>query len=87
MTELTVETPDFAKEAAIMEKTWAPHPGIIGWFMETGHKQIGMRYIVTAFIFFLAGGVEAALMRIQLMRPENHFLPPEAFDQLFTARR
>ena len=52
--------------------------------METGHKQLGLRYIVTAFLFFLAGGVEAALMRIQLMKPENHFLGPDAYNQIFT---
>src|SRR3954451_9824330 len=84
MTELTVETPDFATEAAVMAKTWAPARGFLGWFTETGHKEIGLRYIVTAFIFFLAGGVEAALMRIQLMRPENHFLGPDAYNQIFT---
>src|SRR3954468_9790752 len=84
MTELTVVDPDFTKERALMEKTWAPAPGLLGWFMETGHKQIGMRYIVTAFLFFIAGGVEAALMRIQLMKPENHFLGPDAYNQIFT---
>ena len=76
MTELAVVPPDFANEREIMQRTWAPKPGLLGWFMETGHKEPGMRYIITAFIFFLAGGVEAALMRIQLMRPENHFLGP-----------
>ena len=84
MTELAVVPPDFANERAIMEKTWAKKPGLIGWFSETGHKELGMRYIVTAFLFFLAGGVEAALMRIQLMRPENHFLGPDAYNQIFT---
>src|SRR3954451_20590766 len=84
MTELTVETPDFANEAAIMAKTWAPARGFFGWFTETGHKEIGLRYIVTALIFFAAGGVEAALMRIQLMKPENHFLGPDAYNQIFT---
>src|SRR5437763_1257212 len=84
MTELTVVESDFATEAAIMAKTWAPARGFFGSFTETGHKEIGLRYIVTAFLFFLAVGVEAALMRIQLMRPENHFLGPDAYNQIFT---
>ena len=84
MSELAVVEPDFAKEREIMQRTWAPAPGLLGWFMETGHKQLGLRYIVTAFCFFLAGGIEAALMRIQLMRPENHFLGPDAYNQIFT---
>ena len=35
-----------------------------------------MRYIVTAFIFLLAGGVEALLMRIQLAHAEQHVPQP-----------
>src|SRR3954465_4405073 len=84
MHELTGEAPDFANEAAIMAKTWASARGFFGWFTETGHKEIGLRYIITALIFFAAGGVEAALMRIQLMKPENHFLGPDAYNQIFT---
>ena len=67
-----------------MEKTWAPAKGLISWLTETGHKAIGMRYIVTAFCFFAAGGIEAALMRIQLSRPENNFISPDLYNQLFT---
>ena len=31
-----------------------------------------MRYIVTAFVFLLMGGIEALVMRLQLARPETH---------------
>jgi cytochrome c oxidase subunit I len=48
------------------------------------HKKLGMRYIGTAFVMLLLGGIAALLMRIQLARPENTFLNPEAYDQLFT---
>ena len=37
-------------------------------------RQIGRRYILTAFIFLLIGGIEALLMRLQLAKPENTFL-------------
>jgi cytochrome c oxidase subunit I+III len=40
--------------------------------------------MVTAFAFFLAGGVLAALMRVQLSRPENHFMGPDLYNQVFT---
>src|SRR3954462_14366366 len=43
-----------------------------------------MRYIVTAFIMLLAGGVEALLMRTQLARPNNGFLSPDKYNQIFT---
>ncbi|HEV2718812.1 MAG TPA: cbb3-type cytochrome c oxidase subunit I, partial [Thermoanaerobaculia bacterium] len=76
MSELTIEQR--------LEKTWGPGRGIVGWLSETGHKPIGMRYIVTAFCFFALGGVEAALMRLQLSRPNNHFLNPDLYNQIFT---
>src|SRR5438105_2306460 len=84
MTELTIEEPDFSTEKALLEKTWSPAKGLLGWLTETGHKEIGMRYIVTAFVFFLLGGIEAALMRIQLMKAENNFLNPDLYNQIFT---
>jgi cytochrome c oxidase subunit 1 len=84
MTELTIVPDDFATARSLMEKTWAPAKGFWGWFTETGHKEIGLRYIVTAFVFFALGGLEAALMRIQLSRPENTFLSADTYNQIFT---
>ncbi len=84
MSELVIEQPDFAEQRVTLEKTWAPARGLIGWFTETGHKQIGMRYIVTAFVFFALGGIEAAMMRIQLAKAENTFLGPDLYNQIFT---
>src|ERR1043165_5554022 len=55
-----------------------------GWLTDTDHKRIALRYVVTAFIFFLFGGIEAMLMRIQLMRPDSHFLNPDRYNQIFT---
>jgi cytochrome c oxidase subunit 1 len=84
VSEITIVADDFAAPRAVMEKTWAPAKGFWGWFTETGHKEIGLRYIVTAFVFFALGGIEAALMRIQLSRPENTFLSADAYNQIFT---
>ena len=72
------------REREELEKTWACPIGIRGWFTDTDHKSIAIRYIVTAFVFFLLGGLEAVLMRIQLARPENHFLGPDKYNQIFT---
>ena len=63
----------------------APAPGgPWGWLTTVDHKRIGVLYGGTAFLFFLLGGLEAMLIRIQLMRPENHFVTPEFYNQLFT---
>jgi heme/copper-type cytochrome/quinol oxidase subunit 1 len=40
--------------------------------------------LITAFVFFALGGVEALLMRLELARPDNHFIGPDLYDQLFT---
>src|SRR2546423_9095185 len=61
-----------------------PRPGWRGWVSTTDHKKIGILYLVTAFAFFMIGGVEALLMRIQLGSPDNTFLTPTAYNQLFT---
>jgi len=54
------------------------------WITTVDHKKIGLMYIGYALLFLVVGGVEAMLMRIQLIRPENHFLSPLVFNQLFT---
>src|SRR5258705_185873 len=67
-----------------LEQTWADPTGVYGWFLHVDHKSIGRRYLVTAFAFFLIGGVLAALMRLQLARPDNTFLGPDLYNQIFT---
>ena len=67
-----------------LSNSWREPPGFWGWFRVVHHTTIGRRYIITAFIFFLLGGILAALMRIQLARPENHFLGPDLYNQIFT---
>ena len=67
-----------------LQTIWETEPGVRGWFSTVDHKEIGLRYIVTAFAFLLLGGVEALVMRVQLAGPNRHLLSPEAYDQLFT---
>jgi len=61
------------------------HPtGLWGWITTIDHKRIGILYGVTAFIFFLSGGLEALYIRAQLARPEQALVSPEVYNQLFT---
>lgn len=68
----------------ILERTWRRPTGLWGWLTAVDHKVIGKRYAVTAFVWFLLAGLNAALMRLQLARPENHLLGPDRYNQLFT---
>ncbi len=67
-----------------LEHEWAPRPGILGWLTTTDHKRIGLLYFWTTLVLFGAGGVEALLMRTQLIRANNDVLGPQTYDQIFT---
>ncbi|TCT10180.1 cytochrome c oxidase subunit I [Paralcaligenes ureilyticus] len=67
-----------------LRELWESAPGWRGWLSTVDHKRIGLRYIVTAFFFLIAGGLEALVMRIQLARPDSHLLSPAQYDQIFT---
>jgi cytochrome c oxidase subunit 1 len=54
------------------------------WLTTVDHKRIGLLYFYTALAFFLIGGLEAELIRIQLQGPNRHFVSAELYNQLFT---
>lgn len=69
---------------ARLEATWSRPPGVIGWLATVDHKEIGIRYIVTALAFLAIGGLMALHMRLQLMWPNNHVMSPRLFNETFT---
>lgn len=73
-----------AQAQGIINKKEFGTNGLLSWIMTVDHKRIGIMYIISAFIFFLLGGTEALLMRIQLARPDNTFLSPDMYNQIFT---
>ena len=54
------------------------------WITTVDHKRIGVLYGVTAFLFFLVGGVEALLIRLQLAGPGGRVVSAETYNALFT---
>jgi cytochrome c oxidase subunit 1/cytochrome c oxidase subunit I+III len=56
----------------------------LAWLSTVDHKRLGILYILTALVFFLVGGTEALIMRVQLAVPNNHFVGPDTFNMLFT---
>jgi cytochrome c oxidase subunit I+III len=66
-----------------LDVMWAERPGLLGWVTTTDHKRIGLLYLVASLGFFAAGGIEALLIRTQLIKPESG-LRPEAYNQVMT---
>jgi cytochrome c oxidase subunit 1/cytochrome c oxidase subunit I+III len=67
-----------------LRRIWETRRTLYGFFATVDHKQIGLRYLVTAFGFLLLGGSEALLMRFELSRQEARVLSPEAYNQVFS---
>ncbi|HTE85407.1 MAG TPA: cytochrome c oxidase subunit I [Dehalococcoidia bacterium] len=65
----------------ISHSRWHP---VWEWMTTVDHKKIAVLYGVTALVFFVIGGIEALLMRIQLAQPNATFLTADQFNQLFT---
>jgi len=60
------------------------YTGLWSWIGTVDHKRIGTLYGITAFIYFLVGGIEALIIRAQLAQAEGDIVSPEIFNQLFT---
>lgn len=58
--------------------------GLLSWISTVDHKQLGILYVYLALFFFMVGGIEALLMRTQLMWPELSLIDPQTYNQLFT---
>jgi cytochrome c oxidase subunit I len=58
--------------------------GWLSWLTTTDHKRIGILYLCTTFLFFILGGVEALLMRLQLASPDGSILGPRTYNELVT---
>jgi len=69
-----------ARDAPLPEES----VGLWGFLTTIDHKRIGLRFIVTAFGFFVLAGILALLMRLQLAVPENGLIGPDRYNQIFT---
>ncbi|HWI84005.1 MAG TPA: cytochrome c oxidase subunit I [Ramlibacter sp.] len=76
--------PPGSAAAELLDETWQDPPGFLGWFCAVNHKTIAKRFIVTTLVFFALGGLLAAFMRLQLARPESHWMGPDLYNQVFT---
>jgi cytochrome c oxidase subunit I+III len=72
------------QRASRFEETWHGPRGILAALTVVNNQPVGKRFILTAFSFFLIGGLMAIMMRIQLAVSNNTFMSPELYNQMFT---
>jgi cytochrome c oxidase subunit I+III len=67
-----------------LERVWADPKGWRGWMAAVQNDTIGVRILATAFFFFVLGGFDSLVIRVQLARPENNFVDAELYNKFFT---
>jgi cytochrome c oxidase subunit I+III len=73
-----------ATVAERLQGIWGEESSLQTWLTTVDHKRIGLKYLYTGLIFFVVGGIEALILRVQLAQPNLEVLDPEAYNQLFT---
>jgi cytochrome c oxidase subunit I len=77
-----MSTESMTLTAEAPEQTWIER--LHGWVTTVDHKRLGIMYVLYALFFLVVGGIEATVMRIQLIKPHAAFVSPEHFNELFT---
>ncbi|MDY7102800.1 MAG: cytochrome c oxidase subunit I [Actinomycetota bacterium] len=70
--------------AAAPEPAQSPTPGVLSWLVGTDHKVIGMAYMLTAFVFYLLGGLLAMVIRTELAEPGQQIVANDIYNEVFT---
>jgi cytochrome c oxidase subunit 1 len=89
--DATAQTHFTAKDAeqASAKRPWlfarpTAKTGLVAWLTTVDHKKIGVLYGISALFFFLVGGIEALIIRIQLAVPNNTFISHQVYNEMFT---
>ncbi|SET12895.1 cytochrome c oxidase subunit I [Nonomuraea wenchangensis] len=73
-----------ASAAERVARRWQEPPGLRGFLTTVDHKRVGRRYLVTAGVYFTLAGLEAVVMRTQLIAPDAGVVAPQTYNQLFS---
>lgn len=57
---------------------------IASWVFTVDHKRIGIMYLIGISVFFLVGGIFAAIFRLELLTPEGDLLQSDTYNRFFT---
>src|SRR5262252_1925666 len=77
-----------SSDAMILQNTGTASPPwtvtLHEWITTVDHKRLGILYVLYALVFLVIAGIEAMIMRVQLMYPHAHFVSPQVFNRMFT---
>jgi cytochrome c oxidase subunit I len=79
---MSVLAPTLTSPETTARRTWLEH--VHEWVVTVDHKRLGIMYVGFGIIFLVIAGIEATVMRIQLVWPELELVSPETFNRLFT---
>jgi cytochrome c oxidase subunit I len=82
--EAGTAVPRTARPEVVLHGVRTRPRGWLEWLTTTDHKKIGILYLFTTFLFFILGGVEALIMRLQLAEPNNTLVDAGAYNGLVT---
>jgi cytochrome c oxidase subunit I+III len=70
---------------ADLNRLFADRPGLWGQLTAVQNDKLGARLMLTGFFFLLLGGsFDSVMMRLQLAVPDNDFVSPQLYNELFT---
>ncbi|MDP2355149.1 MAG: cytochrome c oxidase subunit I [Beijerinckiaceae bacterium] len=67
-----------------LDVIWRSRPGWRGVLTNVNHSDVGLRFMITACVYFAIGGILSMMIRAQLATPRSAFVGPEIYNQLFT---
>ncbi|HEX9410370.1 MAG TPA: cbb3-type cytochrome c oxidase subunit I, partial [Actinomycetota bacterium] len=79
----TVSVPAEGARGGLLRRPTAT-TGFWSWITTVDHKRIGILYGITAFAFFVIGGIEALFIRLQLAQPNGRILSASTYNEFFT---
>ena len=79
-----VGTAPATHDSGLLRRPVESEKGIVSWLTTVDHKRIGVLYGFTSVFFFLVGGLEALLIRLQLSQPNNNIISADTYNQMFT---
>ena len=77
---------DYAPPAdpGLLRRPAESEKGVWSWITTVDHKRLGIMYGAASLVFFVIGGIEALLIRLQLAAPNGTVLTADTYNQMFT---